>query len=547
MARKSRKQTVKMQELVQIPVPKKVLLPTAAYVRLSVENGGGREDTIETQIELVEGFIEKHPDLELTETYVDNGFSGTNFERPEFLRMLEDVRKGKIRCIVVKDLSRFGRNYLEAGYYIETIFPFLNVRLIAVTDNFDSSRKEDTDGLTVPIRNLVNDLYAKDISKKVWSAQQRLKKEGRSCGNCAPYGYLKNKETGRFEVDHRTAHYVQLMFQWTLMGVSIMEIGKRLDMLGAPTPRMRHHELGYRHDPGTPNWQAASIRPMLMSQFYIGNTETNKTNQAYFKGQKKKRLPREEWTIIEGTHEPIIAADDFWQVQEIMEQKMERYRETRRDDVADMPDHLKEMVYCADCGKKMGFDRLPRKAKHRSPYYLCLGLGSHTTCRGHKISAPCLEKLVMDQIGKYISEVCNAEKLKPSDSPLVAIGQKVGRLKTKVGNLSEKNRKLYEDYALGVLDADEYGFIKERYTKALEDAKAELAAAEKEQEETRQRLEQVKGRTRRLKEYLGATAFDESLVRDLVERIEVGADGSVKLTYRFTDMFEELTRTEVKG
>ncbi|MCC8101817.1 MAG: recombinase family protein [Clostridiales bacterium] len=541
MARKSRKQTVLAKEPVPVVVPKKELLPTAAYVRLSVENGGGREDTIETQIELVEGYIAKHPDLKLAETYVDNGFSGTNFERPEFLRMMEDVRKGKIRCIVVKDLSRFGRNYLEAGYYIETIFPFLNVRLIAVTDNFDSSRKEDTDGLTVPIRNLVNDLYAKDISKKIWSAKQRQKKEGKSRGNCAPYGYLRNAETGRLEIDHRTAHYVQLIFQWTLMGVSISEAARRLDMLGAPTPRMRHHELGYRHDPGIAHWQYATIKTMLQSRAYIGDTETNKTNKAYFDGKKKTLLPREEWVIIEGTHEPIIAADDFWQVQEIMEQKMERYLETRRDDVADIQDHLKELVWCADCGQKMIFDRLPRKAKHRSPYYVCNG---DATCRGQRVSAPCLEKLVMDQIGKYIGEVCNAEKLKPSDSPLVAIGQKVGRLKTKVGNLSEKNRKLYEDYVLGVLDADEYSFIKERYTKALEEAKAELAAAEKEQEETRQRMEQVRGRVRRLKEYLGTTAFDESLVRDLVEKIEVSADGSVKLTYRFEDMFEQVTEGE---
>ena len=170
MARKSRKQaemeTVRIKGMGPRGTGIRHKTPTAAYCRLSMEDGGhGREDTLETQMTLVKDFIAKHEELELAEAYVDNGFTGTNFERPAFRDMIEAVRQGKIRCIVVKDLSRFGRNYLEAGYYIETVFPFLEVRLLSVTDHFDSSRREDVEGLSIPIKNLVNDLYAKDPKK----------------------------------------------------------------------------------------------------------------------------------------------------------------------------------------------------------------------------------------------------------------------------------------------------------------------------------------------------------------------------------------------
>ena len=182
MARKSRRSQAALADAalsVQAVKIKKndVLLRTAAYGRLSVENGGDEtDDTLQTQMTMLYQYIDNHPDLELEDSYSDNGYSGTSFDRPEFVRLMDDVRSGKIQCIVVKDLSRFGRDYLETGYYLETLFPHLNVRFIAITDDFDSIREEDRNSLAIPIKNMVNAMYAKDISKKICASRMAQRK-----------------------------------------------------------------------------------------------------------------------------------------------------------------------------------------------------------------------------------------------------------------------------------------------------------------------------------------------------------------------------------
>lgn len=189
MARKSRKNLPQPEQAaasVLLPELEEAKIPAAIYGRLSVEDEE-KEESMETQIALVQDYINRSSELSYVDTYFDNGFTGTNFKRPAFTRLMNDVRQKKIKCIVVKDLSRFGRNYLEAGYYIETVFPFLGIRLIAVTDNFDSTRKEDMESLALPIRNMVNAMYAKDISKKIWTSLQRKKEAGYAVGNDAPY------------------------------------------------------------------------------------------------------------------------------------------------------------------------------------------------------------------------------------------------------------------------------------------------------------------------------------------------------------------------
>lgn len=556
MARKSRKQTngpVGNTPAVDTAVLQKHVekIPTAAYCRLSNENGSrGEEETLDTQIMLVHDFIEKHSELELTETYVDNGFSGTSFERPAFLRMVEDARQGRIKCIVVKDLSRFGRNYLEAGYYIETIFPFLGVRLMAVTDNFDSNRKEDVEGLAAPIKNLANDLYAKDISKKIWSANQTLKKSGRSCGNCAPYGYIRVE--GKNEIDWKTAHYVQMMFQWFILGHTYGEIARRLDMLGAPTPRTRAYELGFKKNPVGATWGTQSVRDILGNRAYIGDTVTNKTNQAYFKGQKKMRLPESEWIVTEGTHEPIIAGDDYEAVKRLLKERMDKKRAwleavPEPDDV----DSLKGMIFCAECGKRMRFDRIPHKRTtvDRTAYYICQGIGSHSSCRGQKIAADVVKKQAMDSIRSYISAFCDKEAVlrtlmkRGEFRPMKEAEAAVREAEKKERQAAEKKQKLYEDFALGVLDADEYGYINKKYSEQQEAAAGELRRA-------KEKLDRIEKDWKRFSDWTDrwrntdCAAFDEDVVKEMVEKITVHANGAVEMDFRFSDVIKKFVEIE---
>ena len=243
MARKSRKNR-NVESNIQTVVKKENLLDTAAYIRLSVENGGNETDeTLVVQQMLVERFIEEHPDLRLEEVYIDNGFTGTNFERPGFMRLMEDVRSGKVQCIVVKDLSRFGRDYLETGYYLETILPKLNVRFIAITDDYDSSRKEDRENISVPIKNMVNAMYAKDMSKKILAAKEAQKRNGNITLSKVAFGYVRSEDKTRQVVDETVASVVRMIFQWTLLGVNKREIADRLNLLGVATPGQKEKTI----------------------------------------------------------------------------------------------------------------------------------------------------------------------------------------------------------------------------------------------------------------------------------------------------------------
>lgn len=282
MARKSRKNLPQPEQAaasVLLPELEEAKIPAAIYGRLSVEDGE-KEESMETQIALVQDYINRSRELSYVDTYFDNGFTGTNFKRPAFTRLMNDVRQKKIKCIVVKDLSRFGRNYLEAGYYIETVFPFLGVRLIAVTDNFDSTRKEDMESLALPIRNMVNAMYAKDISKKIWTSLQRKKEAGYAVGNDAPYGYIRNPMTKRNEIDPEAAFYVQLIFQWELMGVPIFEIARRMTLLQVPTPREWHRKMVEGKEVLTcKKWGVTTIRHILENQTYGKDKSNSIENQ----------------------------------------------------------------------------------------------------------------------------------------------------------------------------------------------------------------------------------------------------------------------------
>lgn len=282
MARKSRKNQV-LPESVQVQATEKTarqLLATAAYVRLSVENSGNStDDTLQTQIKLVHNFIANHPDLKLADTYIDNGFTGTNFDRPEFERLMQDVKLGKIQCVVVKDLSRFGRDYLETGHYLETIFPRLNVRFIAVTDDFDSFRPGDVESLATPIKNLVNSLYAKDISNKLRAVNANKRKRGERCGSFPPYGLKLTEDRKNYLPDQETVPYVRAIYAWKLLDVNKHEIVRRLELLQAPSPRQlqRMHSDNTAHLQDNTTWLPGAVARILENPVYVGDTVTGKT------------------------------------------------------------------------------------------------------------------------------------------------------------------------------------------------------------------------------------------------------------------------------
>lgn len=299
------------QEMVSNPEER---IPTAAYIRLSHENGSrGDEGTLLTQIELVHDYIAQSPQLELIDSYIDNGYSGSNFRRPGFERMMDDVMSGKVRCIVVKDLSRFGRDYLDTGTYVETILPRLGVRLISVNDRFDSSRPEDMMSLEFPVRNIVNAMYSRDISKKIKGWFDTQDKKGKWFGHMAPYGYLTSGsgDCATLVPDPATADYVMQIFHWFIEGTSMAEIARRLDKDGAPTPAARRVSLDpnrTRPQTARPRWTLQSVAHILDNQTYTGDTVNRKSVAI---AGKTVPQPKDKWSIIPDTHEPLVSRQTF--------------------------------------------------------------------------------------------------------------------------------------------------------------------------------------------------------------------------------------------
>lgn len=522
------------------------LLPTGAYIRLSVENNGHETDgSLKTQIALVESFIRDHGELELADTYIDNGVSGTKFDRPEFVRMMDDVKSGRIRCIVVKDLSRFGRDYLETGYYLETIFPLLNVRFIAITDNYDSTREEDRNSIAAPIKNMVNDMYAKDYSRKQEAFREICKKTGRVMGNYAAFGYIFNPDTKRMEIDQTVAPYVRMVFAWALAGVPRLEIAKRMNLLDAPTPAsLDNQDIKNK-------WQDSTITHMLYNPIYAGFHVMNKSKLSLYKGIGPLRTDREEWLYFPDFHEPYITMEDYESINtmigEIKQERTERLK-VREEIRAQMPDVFQGKVFCADCGRQMNYGR---GSHHKGyidisfQYYRCRYSKKYAKCSNKKVQQNFLKIVVMDQIRMLIKAACDKERLieevkakyvKPGSRMPIERG--ISRLEERERITEERMLKAYEDFADQLLDEEEYLIVKEKLAMEKSEIEQKLEAQKSKLEELNRAIEQYEGLAARLGRYLEVPEFDEKLVKELVSRIYVSDDCGVEVVFQCEDVFQ---------
>ncbi|MCI8276073.1 MAG: recombinase family protein [Lachnospiraceae bacterium] len=324
MARKSRKPSA--LGITEAPTQEKTelkLYRTAVYARLSVEDSGKTDcDTIENQLSLVRSYVEDKPYLRLTAEYIDNGVSGTRFDRPEFMRMVADMRAGEIDCIVVKDLSRFGRNYLEAGDYLEKIFPFFGIRFIAVTDGYDSMNAGVTDGgLIVPLKNLINEAYAKDLSKKISIALEVKQRQGKFIGSLAAYGYKKSpKDKNQLIVDREVSHIVKRIFKCKAQGIGNASIARMLNEEGIASPMRYKYEKGLTKNGRYANslWRAGTITVMIVNPVYVGDMEQGIQKGVMYKGMQRHTLQKSERIYVAGTHEPIVSRELFNKVQELI-------------------------------------------------------------------------------------------------------------------------------------------------------------------------------------------------------------------------------------
>lgn len=333
MARKTRKvNPLQQHSVLEIRPQKERIYHAGGYVRLSVEDSKKPgSDTIENQKKFVLSYIEKQEDMEFCGIYCDNGQTGTDFERPEFEQLIKDVKAGNIDCIVVKDLSRFGRNYRETGNYLERIFPVLDVRFVAVTDHFDTLTAERTDEeMIIPLKNIINEMYSRDLSKKIGTAYAVRQQRGEFLGAWACYGYRKcADDPHRIEPDGETAAIVQEIFRMRLSGMSYRKIACSLNEKRIPSPSRSRYLSGFVKCERYAKilWQAQTVKKILCNQVYLGHMVQGRKRGSFYEGKRQAVLPESEWVIVQNTHQPIIEEEIFFAVQQIANERKAVYGE----------------------------------------------------------------------------------------------------------------------------------------------------------------------------------------------------------------------------
>lgn len=551
MARKSRKNTAVF--VVPESVETKVF-STAIYVRLSVENSGKDDDgdSIENQTGICREYVDARPYLNLYGIYSDNGEKGWKFDRPEFTRMMDDVKAGKVDCIVVKDLSRFGRDYIETGNYLEKIFPFLGVRFISITDSYDSFTCDDAESaLMVPLKNMVNDVYAKDISRKIITSFRQRQEKGDFLPGNTPYGYIKSETRQfRYEVDEKVAPYIRMLFEWKAEGVSHAEMARRLNEMGAVTPSMRKVELGiwhaekYRHTV----WGGRTLTDILTNPVYTGALVYGRMPKSLYEGIRVHRAPKEEWRILEGMHEPIVSRELFDRVQEIFDEHRktiaEKYSKNEKNREG-IDNRFRGRIVCGDCGKNMRFLRV--QAKYRKGMYGTYTCGGYidsrrARCSRHYIRASEVEDAVSAAIREQLAQAADMEETMArtkggsgEKNRLDAFSARISRLVQEISKTNARRQGLYEDYVSGMLDEGEYQYARKEYEDRAGRLNRELDEARKEKEQFQAVFSRDNRWLRKIRMADGAAELTDEIIGELVDEVRIFEDRRVEIVFKYTE------------
>lgn len=517
------------------------------YLRLSREDGDKEEsNSIAGQRDLIRDYMARHPELREYAVRIDDGFSGSTFERPSFKKMLDDIKAGKTNCVIVKDLSRFGRNYLDAGEYIEKIFPFLGVRFIAINDNFDSERERtSSDDLMIPFKNLINEAYCRDISVKIRSQLEIKRKRGEYLGSFAAYGYMKSDtDKNRLVIDEYAADVVRDVFKWKLEGASPKAIADRLNSAGILSPMEYKKSLGMKYATSFKAnaqalWSAASIIRLLRNPVYIGVLTQGKETTPSYKVHKRISKDADEWAVVQDCHEAIIAKSDFDKVQKVLALDT---RTCKDDSVVQL---FSGMIFCGDCGASMIRKTVPAGGK-KYVYYVCSeNKADKKTCSAHSIRDTELENIVLLSTQQYIRAVIDLQDLLEltDTAPLrTAEAQKVQRqIDMKRGELERYNRllmSLYESLSDGIINKDEYMRLKQRYAEQSAEAEKQLLSLQDVLTDIQEHGSANLGWMNDFREHQNITALDRETVVALIDRIFIYDDKRVEIAFRWHDEYE---------
>ena len=527
----------------------------AIYLRLSKEDddlscsSGAKSESnsISNQRKLIYDFMKSHPELELYDEYKDDGKSGSNFDRAEFQRMMKDIEAGKVNCVVVKDQSRFGRDYIDVGKYKEKIFPKLGVRFITINEGYDSLSATSSDDLAFTINSFVYDFYIRDISTKIRTNLTAKKQNGEYAGAFVAYGYVKDSnDKSKLVVDQFAADVVRDIFRWKIEGLSPQNIAVRLNELGIPSPAEYKKLSGsnYKTSFQTSSkavWSHVSVRRILKNEIYLGVMIQGKRTTPNYKTKTVVTKAESEWLRVEGTHEAIISVRDFELVQELLKDDTH----CRAGDVT-VPVYAGR-IYCGDCGAT-AVRKTVSYAGKRYVYYVC-NANKHdkAVCSRHSIREDVLDQVIYQTVRHQIDLLLDVDKALRQFENLSWEKHKLKQLDASIEIQEEAVRKnntlrlgIYEDLRAGLLDRSEYESLKKELAERIDEATAAIEKLNKEKREILDGVSKQQSWVEQFRQYENVTELTRPMVIHLIERINIFEDSNIEIVFRHRNQIEEI-------
>lgn len=532
---------------------KNVCYHTAIYLRLSrddedIDGSAKREsDSISSQRELARSFVREQPDMELFDIYIDDGYSGANFDRPDFKRMMADIENGNVNCVVVKDLSRFGRDYIEAGRFIQKTFPAFSVRFIAITDHYDSlTADQSTTSLVIPVKNFVNDSYCQDISEKVKSHQKIKREKGKFIGAFAVYGYQKDHDDkNKLVIDEYAAKIVKNIFTWKLDGMSNLAIAKRLNENGIFSPleykksHGEHYATGF-HVGIVSKWSAVAVKRILTNEIYTGTMVQGKREKVNYKVDKILEKPESEWFKVEGTHEAIVSKEDYQNVQRLLKV------DTRAGKGKEKAHMFSGLLFCGDCKEPM-VRRMNRYKGTEKIYYICSTRNRSEGCSRHSISEADLKKVVFRIIQSQVELLIDVNRQmqyiqtkEMNFEDVVGFDKEITRLRNEQEKYLELRAGLYEDLKTGIITQTDFKNFSAIYEKQYVETEKALTSQEDMLKKLFYNGVQSGVKLERLKETMQITTLDRDTLLAFVDRIEVYEEKKVSVQFCCQEEMEKM-------
>ena len=510
----------------------------ALYIRLSKEDESeGPSQSVQNQESLLREFVQQHR-LSVYDTYVDDGWSGTNFDRPDFQRMIADIEAKKVNMVITKDLSRLGRDYIMTGHYMERYFPEHRVRYISLLDGIDTGVDSTANDIT-PFRAIMNDMYAKDISKKIKSVKRDKQRKGQFIGGKPVYGYkMHPTEKNKIVIDEEVAPIVQRIFALALSGMSCRNIASLLNQEGIPTPATYANLPVAKPGPYTGLWSSERISDMLQNETYIGNMVQGRSVKISYKSKKCLKQDPANWVVVEGTHEPLVDAETFRKVRMLVNSR--KHTRSRTYDFL-----LKGLIFCHECGYPLAVLNRKNARGEDVLYFVCRTYQRFTkagVCTCHSIK----EKTVTDAVIDKVREVCqaylNPDELLPMAREAVENARKQNNLEAelqvvqaKIDILTANLDRMYTDRLNGLLPEEDFQRIFNRTKldrKLLEEKRQELELQKKSPVRSEDRAREL------VQRFIETAGESRELLVSLIERVELTEDKEVIIKFRFAQLEE---------